>query len=219
MARSESKIRVLIADDHTVIRDGLAALLAPIADFEVIGKVSNGRDAVEIAKTMTPDVVIMDLHMPIMDGADAMKAIREISPETKLIVLSSYKERDEVLRAIDSGAQAYLLKNGPVDELAQAIRNAYAGHSSLDAEIATTVLTRLSELSAGAGSSSEFTAMEIGTLELLRDGASNPEIAQATSVSPNTVKSRLSRIYEKLSVTSRTQAVAIALRRQIIRHE
>ena len=219
MATSGPKIRVLIADDHSVIREGLAALLSPIVDVEVIGKVSNGRDAVEIAKTMNPDVVIMDLHMPIMDGADAMKAIREIRPQTKLIVLSSYKERDEVLRAIDSGAQAYLLKNGPVEELAQAIRNAYAGHSSLNAEIATTVLTRLSELSAGAGSSSGLTATEIGTLELLRDGASNPEIARATSVSLNTVKSRLARIYEKLSASSRTQAVAIALRRQIIHHE
>jgi len=218
VAPAETKIRVLIADDHTVIREGLTLLLSPIPDIEVIGTASNGRDAVDLVTSRKPDVVVMDLHMPIMDGADAMKLIRELSPDTKLIVLSSYKERDEVLRAIDSGANAYLLKDGPVDELAAAIRNAHAGHSSLNAEIATTVLSRLSELS-GSNPGTDITATEVRTLQMLRDGASNPEIAKATAVSPNTVKSRLSRIYEKLSVTSRTQAVAEALRRRVIDHD
>ena len=219
MVKTEPKIRLLIVDDHTVIREGLTLLLSPVQDLEVIGTASNGRDAIELVKSRKPDVVIMDLHMPIMDGADAMKELREISPDTKLIVLSSYKERGEVLRAIDSGANAYLLKDGPIDELAQAIRNAHAGKSSLNAEIASTVLSRLSELSGPRGNISGFTDMELRTLEMLRNGDSNPEIAKATSVSPNTVKSRLSRIYEKLSVTSRTQAVAEALRRKVIRHE
>ena len=135
-----------------------------------------------------------------------------------MIVLSSFKERDEVLRAIDSGANAYLLKDGPIEELAVAIRNAHAGHSSLNAEIATTVLSCLSELS-GRNPGIDITVTEIRTLQMLRDGASNPEIAEATAVSPNTVKSRLSKIYEKLSVTSRTQAVAEALRRRVIDHD
>ena len=216
---TEPKIRLLIVDDHTVIREGLTLLLSTASDIEVIGTASNGRDAVEIVKTRKPDVVIMDLHMPIMDGADAMKEIRKASPSTKLIVLSSYKEKDEVLRAIDSGAHAYLLKDGPVEELAQAIRNANAGRSSLNPEIATTVLSRLSELSGGDGNSAGLTVTEVRTLEMLRDGATNPDIARAMSVSPNTVKSRLSRIYEKLSVTSRTQAVAEALRRGLITHD
>ena len=216
---TEPKIRLLIVDDHTVIREGLTLLLSTVSDIEVIGTASNGRDAVEIVKTRKPDVVIMDLHMPIMDGADAMKEIRKASPSTKLIVLSSYKEKDEVLRAIDSGAHAYLLKDGPVEELAQAIRNANAGRSSLNPEIATTVLSRLSELSGGDGNSAGLTVTEVRTLEMLRDGATNPDIARAMSVSPNTVKSRLSRIYEKLSVTSRTQAVAEALRRGLITHD
>lgn len=219
MLSTEPKIRLLIVDDHTVIREGLTLLLSPVPDLEVIGTASNGHDAIELVKTRKPDVVIMDLHMPIMDGADAVKEIRAVSPETKLIVLSSYKEKDEVLRAIDSGANAYLLKDGPINELAQAIRNAHAGRSSLNAEIASTVLSRLSELSGPGGTVSGFTAMELRTLALLRDGASNPEIAKSTSVSPNTVKSRLSRIYEKLSVTSRTQAVSEALRRKVIKHE
>lgn len=216
---TEPKIRLLIVDDHTVIREGLTLLLSTVSDIEVIGTASNGRDAVEIVKTRKPDVVIMDLHMPIMDGADAMKEIRKASPSTKLIVLSSYKEKDEVLRAIDSGAHAYLLKDGPVEELAQAIRNANAGRSSLNPEIATTVLSRLSELSGDDGNSAGLTVTEVRTLEMLRDGATNPDIARAMSVSPNTVKSRLSRIYEKLSVTSRTQAVAEALRRGLITHD
>ena len=216
---TEPKIRLLIVDDHTVIREGLTLLLSTVSDIEVIGTASNGRDAVEIVKTRKPDVVIMDLHMPIMDGADAMKEIRKASPSTKLIVLSSYKEKDEVLRAIDSGAHAYLLKDGPVEELAEAIRNANAGRSSLNPEIATTVLSRLSELSGGDGNSAGLTVTEVRTLEMLRDGATNPDIARAMSVSPNTVKSRLSRIYEKLSVTSRTQAVAEALRRGLITHD
>ena len=219
MTSAEPRIRLLIVDDHTVIREGLTLLLSPIPDLEVIGTASNGRDAVELVKSRQPDVVIMDLHMPILDGADAMKVIREVSPDTKLIVLSSYKERDEVLRAIDSGAHAYLLKDGPIEELAQAIRNAHAGKSSLNAEIATTVLSRLSELSGAVGSRTGLTATEIRTLEMLRDGSSNPDIAKATAVSPNTVKSRLSKIYEKLSVTSRTQAVSEALRRRIIDHD
>ena len=216
---TEPKIRLLIVDDHTVIREGLTLLLSTVSDIEVIGTASNGRDAVEIVKTRKPDVVIMDLHMPIMDGADAMKEIRKASPSTKLIVLSSYKEKDEVLRAIDSGAHAYLLKDGPVEELAEAIRNANAGRSSLNPEIATTVLSRLSELSGDDGNSAGLTVTEVRTLEMLRDGATNPDIARAMSVSPNTVKSRLSRIYEKLSVTSRTQAVAEALRRGLITHD
>ena len=219
MTSAEPKIRLLIVDDHTVIREGLTLLLSPIPDLEVIGTASNGRDAVELVKSRQPDVVIMDLHMPILDGADAMKVVREMSPDTKLIVLSSYKERDEVLRAIDSGAHAYLLKDGPIEELAQAVRNAHAGRSSLNAEIATTVLSRLSELSGAVGSRAGLTVTEIRTLEMLRDGASNPEIARTTGVSPNTVKSRLSKIYEKLSVTSRTQAVSEALRRRIIDHD
>ena len=216
--KPEPKIRLLIVDDHTVIREGLRLLLSPIPDLEVIGTASNGRDAVNIVTSHAPDVVVMDLHMPIMDGADAMTLIRELSPDTKLIVLSSFKERDEVLRAIDSGANAYLLKDGPIEELAVAIRNAHAGHSSLNAEIATTVLSRLSELS-GRNPGIDITVTEIRTLQMLRDGASNPEIAKATAVSPNTVKSRLSKIYEKLSVTSRTQAVAEALRRRVIDHD
>lgn len=219
MVITESKIRLLIVDDHTVIREGLTLLLSPVPDLEVIGTASNGRDAVELVKSRTPDVVIMDLHMPIMDGADAMKELRATNPDIKLIVLSSYKERGEVLRAISSGANAYLLKDGPIDELAQAIRNAHAGRSSLNAEIASTVLSRLSELSGPGGNTAGLTAMELRTLELLRDGASNPDIAKSTMVSPNTVKSRLSRIYEKLSVTSRTQAVAEALRLRVINHE
>lgn len=218
MTSTEPKIRLLIVDDHTVIREGLTLLLAPATDIEVIGTASNGRDAVEIVKSRKPDVVIMDLHMPIMDGADAMKEVRKASPSTKLIVLSSYKEKDEVLRAIDSGAHAYLLKDGPIEELAQAIRNAHAGRSSLNPEIATTVLSRLSELSNADGNRAGLTVTEVRTLEMLRDGASNPDIARATSVSPNTVKSRLSRIYQKLSVSSRTQAVAEALRRKFINH-
>lgn len=218
MNGTSPKIRLLIVDDHTVIREGLTLLLSPEPDIEVIGTASNGRDAVEIVKSHNPDVVIMDLHMPIMDGADAMKAVREASPKTKLIVLSSYKEKDEVLRAIASGAHAYLLKDGPIGELALAIRNAHAGRSSLDAGVATTVLSRLSELSGPSGNVSGFTTTELRTLEMLRDGSSNPEIAKATAVSPNTVKSRLSRIYEKLGVTSRTQAVSEALRRRVIDH-
>lgn len=225
MPNTEAKIRVLIVDDHSVIREGLTLLLNAQPDLEVVGTADNGQDAVDLVNAIKPDVVIMDLHMPVMDGSDAMIEIRKANAGTKLIVLSSYKNDDEVHRAMSSGAHAYLLKDGPIEELARAVRNVHAGRSSLNPEIASTVLSRLSELTNLVEASqldtnaSGLNETELRMLGMLRDGASNPQIAEATGVSPNTVKTRLSRMYVKLSVTSRIQAVTEALKRGLITND
>lgn len=225
MANNSPVIRVVIADDHAIIREGLSLFLNKEPDIEVVGTADNGREAVELVELHAPDVVIMDLHMPVMDGSDAMNEIRKKSTHTKLIVLSSYKEADEVHRAMISGANAYLLKDGPTQELARAVRNVHAGRSSLNPEIATTVLSRLSELtnivesSRLSGHPFGLNETEMLMLKMLRDDSSNVEIAESTGVSPNTVKTRLSRMYRKLSVTSRIQAVTEALKRGLITHE
>ena len=215
---ARQKIRLLIVDGHTVIREGLSLILSAESDLEVIGSASNGQDAVEIVTAQKPDVVIMDLNMPVMNGVDAIKQIRGNRPEAELIVLSSHQNRREVREASDSGAHAYLLKDRPTEDLARAVRNAYAGRSSLNPEIAAAVLAHLSEKPRHRHDNAEMTSMEVRALEMLRDGSSIAQIATAMAISVNTVKSRLSRIYEKLLVKGRTQAVAEALRRKLITH-
>jgi DNA-binding NarL/FixJ family response regulator len=155
----------MIVDDHTVIREGLSLMLSAEADLEVIGAARNGRDAVEIVTSMKPDVVIMDLNMPVMNGADAIKRIRGARPEVDLLVLSSFKDEHEVLRAIDSGAHVYLFKDGPTEVLERAIRNIYAGRSSLNPEIASTELRHLSGTSSHRHDD-DLTSMEVRGSEM-----------------------------------------------------
>lgn len=209
----DNKIKVVIVDDHNVVRSGLGAFLMVYDDLELLGEASNGKEAVEICGKLNPDVVLMDLIMPEMDGADATKEIREKLPDTQVIILTSFKEEELVERALHAGAIGYLLKNASADELASAIRSAKHGRPTLSPE-ATQILIKASNRGHEIGH--DLTAREKEVLKMMVEGLSNPEIADRLIVSRSTVKFHVSSILSKLGVTSRTEAVSVAIRNKLI---
>jgi len=206
-------IRVLIVDDHKVVRSGLATFLRAFRDLELVGQAANGREAVLLAERERPDVVLMDLMMPEMDGAAATKAIRERCPETQVVALTSFREDELVTGALQAGAIGYLLKNVSADELAGAIRAAKAGRPTLAAE-ATRALIESARQPRPLGH--DLTAREREVLSLMIQGMSNPEIADQLVVGRSTVKFHVSSILGKLGVAGRTEAVATALQQHLV---
>ncbi len=206
-------IRVLIVDDHAVVRSGLSAFLLAYDDLEFVGEASNGAEAVRICRSVAPDVVLMDLMMPEMDGAAATREIRTVCPHVEVIALTSFKEQDLVQSALEAGAIGYLLKNVSADELASAIRSAFAGRPTLAPEAAQ-VLIHAATHPQGPGF--DLTPREREVLALMVQGLSNPEIADRLVVSRSTVKFFVSTILSKLAVKSRTEAVALALQKHIV---
>jgi DNA-binding NarL/FixJ family response regulator len=201
-------IRVLLADDHGVIRDGLGRLIEALEDVELAGTASDGAEAVERARTLQPDVILMDLEMPNMDGIEATRRILEERPETAVLVLTSFSDRSRILGALDAGARGYLLKDVASEEVAAGIRAAARGEAPLDPRAARTILAARSEPDPlGA-----FSAREREVLTLLAEGLPNKLIARRLEISEKTVKSHLTRIFRELDVTDRTQAALWAER-------
>jgi len=211
---TESKnIRVLLVDDHAVVRIGLADFLFAYDDLELVGEASSGEVAVSMCERVKPDVVLMDLVMPGMDGAEATRAIRQACPDIQVIALTSYKDEDLVQNAIQAGAIGYLLKNVTADELAEAIRNAKAGRPTLAPEAAQ-VLIHAATKPPDLGF--DLTPRELEVLALLSEGLANPEIAERLVVSRSTIKHHVSAILSKLGASSRTEAVALAIKHNLV---
>jgi len=212
MAES-TQIRVMLVDDHAVVRSGLGAFLTAFDDLELVAEAGGGEEAVRLCEEAQPDVVLMDLVMPGMDGAAATRAIREKCPHIQVIALTSFKEEALVEGVLQAGAIGYLLKNVSADELADAIREAHAGRPTLAPEAAQALIQSTRKPQAPGY---DLTERELEVLALMVEGLSNPEIAERLIVSRSTVKFHVSNILSKLSATSRTEAVSLALKHNLV---
>ena len=210
----KSPIRLIVVDDHPVVRDGLKGMVASQADLEVVGEAANGEEAVALAEQLHPDVVLMDLRMPVLDGVAATDRIRERLPETRVLVLTTYDADADILRAVEAGATGYILKDAPREELFRAIRLTARGQSYLAPSVAMRLMNRVRDRDEEA-----MSPREVEVLSLVAKGASNKEIARQLRLSEATIKSHLLHIFAKLDVSDRTQAVTLAVRKGIIRLE
>ncbi len=206
-------IRVMIVDDHKVVRSGLSAFLTVFDDLELVAEAGSGEEAVRLCAEHRPDVVLMDLLMPEMGGAEATQAIRNQFPTTQVIALTSFKEEELVQKALKAGALSYLLKNVSADELADAIRAAHAGRPTLAPE-ATAALIHVATQPPKV--EYDLTVRELDVLKLMVQGMNNPQIAESLVVSRSTVKFHVGSILSKLQVNGRTEAVALALKEKLV---
>ena len=206
-------IRVMLVDDHTMVRRGLATFLKVYDDLQLAGEAESGEEAVRLCAEFLPDVILMDMSLPGMDGATATHAIRKQFPQVQIIVLTSFKDGKIIKNALEAGAIGYLLKDVSADDLVRAIRSAYAGHATLSPEAAQALVETANRPPVPG---LDLTEREREVLTLLIEGLNNTQIAGRLTVSPSTIKSHVSNILSKLDVTSRTEAVALALRNGII---
>jgi NarL family two-component system response regulator LiaR len=208
-------IRVFVADDHAIVRKGIAAVLEIVPDIEVVGEAENGRDAVYRVEQLRPDVILMDLVMPEMDGIEAIRRIKDRQPEARILVLTTFAGEDKIFPAVKAGALGYHLKDSHPGELVQAIRQVHRGESSLHPVIARKVLEELSRPSERPPTPDPLTPREVEVLRLVAQGLENPEIAEKLVITEATVRTHVSNIMSKLHVASRTQAALYALREGI----
>jgi len=203
-----ARIRVLIADDHAVVRDGLVAMISRWPDTTVVAEAQNGRDAVEQWKRHRPDVTLLDLRIPLLDGVDAIEQIRQVDPAARVILLTTFDGEEDIYRGVRAGAKAYLLKDAPRDEILNCIRKVHSG----DTVVPSSLAAKLAERISGA----ELTEREMTVLRALAKGQSNKQIGRSLFISETTVKAHLKSIFAKLNVLSRTEAIAAAARRGIV---
>ena len=209
----DQSIRVMLVDDHTMVRRGLATILKVFDDLQLVGEAENGKEAIKLCSEVQPDVILMDMVMPDMDGATTTRVIRQQYPQVQIIALTSFKEGNLVKNALEAGAIAYILKDVSADDLARAIRAAHSGRATLSPEAAQ-AFVETSNLPPVPGL--DLTEREREVLALMVEGLNNTQIAGKLTVSPSTIKSHVSSILSKLGVASRTEAVTLALRNHIV---
>jgi len=203
--------RVLVVDDHSLLRTGVANIINQEPDLEVVAEAANGRAAIEAFVAHQPDVVLMDLRMPEMEGVEAVRRIREIDAHARVVVLTTYDADEDIARALQAGAKAYILKDIAADALVACVRAVLAGKTYLAPSAAAKLAERVTQV--------QLTPRELAAIRLVASGRSNKEIATALDISERTVKSHLAHLFEKLQVTSRTEAVRVATRRGLVRFD
>ncbi len=203
------KIRLLIADDHTVVRDGLVAMVGKWTDISVVAEAQNGEQAADEWKRHRPDVTLLDLRMPALDGIGAINQIREQDASARIIVLTTYDGDEDIYRALSAGAKAYILKDAPREDILSCIRKVHGGETVVSPSVAAKLAERVS--------GPELSERERVVLNALATGQSNKEIGRTLFISETTVKAHLKSIFTKLNVLSRTEAIAVALRRGMVR--
>lgn len=210
---SSQPIRVMLVDDHTMVRRGLATFLKVFDDLQLVGEADSGEAAVQLSAEILPDVILMDMVLPTMDGATATRAIRQKYPQIQIIALTSFKDGELIKNALEAGAIGYLLKDITADELAWAIRAAHAGRATLSPEAAQALVQTANQLS---DLRFDLTGREREVLLLMIEGLNNTQIARKLNVRPSTIKSHVSNILSKFGVANRTEAVTLALRHKLL---
>jgi NarL family two-component system response regulator LiaR len=216
MTETGAKIRLLIADDHAIVREGISHLISGRPDIEIVAEAEDGTQAVQLARTHRPDVVLLDLVMPRMDGIAAIKAIKHEDPEARILVLTSFAEEERVFAAIKAGALGYLLKDSSPLALIQAIRDVHRGDSSLHPSIARKLIRELNRPPDLPPTEDPLTEREVEVLKLVAKGLTNQDIAARLFISPRTVGAHVGHILDKLHLANRTQAALHALREGLV---
>ena len=213
------KTRILIADDHAMLREGMRNLLEQEKDFELVGEATNGEEAVKIAKELKPDIVIMDIVMPKLNGLEATKQIKQASPSTSILILTAYSDIRYIIGLLEVGACGYLLKNAPGNDVVKAIRAVRSGESVLDPEVTRKLIQRLANLSKSEeqrGAGGQLTTREMEILNWASQGLSNKEMSEKLFISLRTVKAHMTNIFNKLGCSSRTDAIIKGLKQGYI---
>lgn len=210
-------IKIVIVDDHPIVREGLATVLGMEEDLEVVGRAANGVEAVSLARDLRPDVILMDLQMPEMDGVQAIREIKAQSPEIGIIILTTYETDEYIFAGLEAGARSYLLKDSPPTQVLEAIRAVHRGDSLLQPSVASRVLDRVIQQAHGTAPEQVLSTRETEVLQLISTGAANKEIAAQLLIGESTVKTHVIHILNKLGVKGRTEAAVEAARRGIIK--
>ena len=211
---AEGGIRILVADDHPMLREGLVAVLSTQPDFDIVGEAANGAEVVRLAEALRPDVILLDLEMPDVDGVAALEGLRDAVSAARAIVFTAYDTDERILRSLRAGARGYLLKGASRQEIFDAVRTVHAGGSLLEPGVTTRLLDHVRE---GGEQTEPLTPRELEVLALISEGLHNSEIAGRLFVTERTVKFHVSSILAKLGADNRTEAVALAARRGLIR--